>query len=118
MTSICVSPDPHYVVRTILHFNVTLTSLVNGLFKLNAVEQCQVQIYASIEEKKSYYSESTSVLEWNTSRPWRILLELLPIFLFFFSPVVILLFFFTHLFFSIMLALILKISHQCMLVNA
>ena len=41
-------------------------------------------------------------------RPWRILLKLLPIFLFFFSPVINLFFFLIHLFFSIMLALILK----------
>ena len=51
-------------------------------------------------------------------RPWRILLELLLIFLFFFSPLINLFFFFIHLFFSIMQALILKNSHHIHSIHA
>ena len=42
-------------------------------------------------------------------RPWRIMLETLPIFLFFYSPIIHLFFFFIILFFSIMPVLILQI---------
>ena len=43
------------------------------------------------------------------NRPWRIMLETLPIFLFFYSPIIHLIFFFIILFFSIMPVLILQI---------
>jgi len=49
-----------------------------------------------------YYSK----LGWKHAWRIRILLKLVPTFLFFFSPVIHVFFFFIHLFFSIMLALI------------
>ena len=52
-----------------------------------------------------------------TIRSWWILLKRAPIFLFFLSPVIHLFFFSIHLFFSIMLALILKISHHTFIVS-